>query len=57
MIKLSWAKMIEPQSEGGVGLDALWADDLHHQLHRALTGESEGYYADYSGSMSDCMAT
>jgi len=29
------------------GLDAIWADDLHHALHVALTGESQGYYRDY----------
>lgn len=29
------------------GLDALWADDLHHLVHVLCTGEDEGYYADY----------
>jgi malto-oligosyltrehalose trehalohydrolase len=27
--------------------DAQWADDAHHCLHVLLTGENEGYYADY----------
>lgn len=31
----------------GVGMDAQWLDDLHHVLHVSLTGESDGYYADY----------
>jgi maltooligosyltrehalose trehalohydrolase len=26
------------------GIDATWADDLHHALHVALTGETSGYY-------------
>jgi maltooligosyltrehalose trehalohydrolase len=26
---------------------AQWNDDLHHALHVALTGERDGYYADY----------
>jgi maltooligosyltrehalose trehalohydrolase len=26
------------------GVDAMWADDLHHTLHVALTGETAGYY-------------
>lgn len=30
-----------------VGLDALWADDFHHQLRVTLTGERSGYYAAY----------
>ena len=29
------------------GHDAQWADQLHHELHVLLTGEREGYYADY----------
>jgi maltooligosyltrehalose trehalohydrolase len=33
------------------GHDAMWLDSLHHALHVALTGEREGYYADFDGSM------
>ena len=29
------------------GHDAQWADELHHELHVLLTGETEGYYAEY----------
>jgi maltooligosyltrehalose trehalohydrolase len=29
------------------GHDAQWADELHHELHALLTGEREGYYAEY----------
>ncbi len=32
-------------------LDAQWADELHHVLHVLLTGEHEGYYADYRPSV------
>jgi maltooligosyltrehalose trehalohydrolase len=32
------------------GHDAMWLDNLHHELHVLLTGEHEGYYASY-GSM------
>ena len=28
--------------------DAQWNDDVHHCLHTILTGESDGYYADYA---------
>jgi maltooligosyltrehalose trehalohydrolase len=28
--------------------DAQWDDDLHHCLHTILTGEKDGYYADYA---------
>ncbi|HEX5770932.1 MAG TPA: malto-oligosyltrehalose trehalohydrolase [Nocardioidaceae bacterium] len=33
---------------GGIGLHAQWADDVHHALHVALTGETQGYYADFA---------
>jgi maltooligosyltrehalose trehalohydrolase len=32
------------------GHDAMWLDNLHHELHVLLTGEHEGYYGSY-GSM------
>jgi maltooligosyltrehalose trehalohydrolase len=28
--------------------DAQWNDDFHHALHVAITGEVDGYYADYA---------
>jgi maltooligosyltrehalose trehalohydrolase len=30
------------------GFDAQWNDDVHHALHVLLTGETQGYYADYA---------
>jgi maltooligosyltrehalose trehalohydrolase len=33
-----------------IGLDALWADDFHHQLRVTLSGERAGYYAAYEPS-------
>jgi maltooligosyltrehalose trehalohydrolase len=33
---------------GGLGLHGQWADDVHHALHVALTGEVQGYYADFA---------
>ena len=38
---------VVPRQDGGLGLHASWADDLHHTLHTVLTGESAGYYAPY----------
>lgn len=29
------------------GLDGVWADDFHHQVHVLLTSQQDGYYADY----------
>ena len=46
-----------PHPTPGLGLDAIWADEFHHQLRVALTHEREGYYQDYSGSVEDLAAT
>ncbi|QNE74077.1 malto-oligosyltrehalose trehalohydrolase [Streptomyces finlayi] len=39
-----------PRAAGGLGLHAQWNDDFHHSLHTALTGESQGYYADFAAA-------
>jgi maltooligosyltrehalose trehalohydrolase len=39
---------VTPRARGGLGLTAQWADDVHHALHVALTGETSGYYADFA---------
>lgn len=51
------AQIIRPQADDGWGLDAVWADDFHHQVRRALAGDHEGYYRDFTGSMADVAAT
>ncbi|MDQ3066681.1 MAG: alpha-amylase family glycosyl hydrolase [Actinomycetota bacterium] len=38
------------------GHDAMWLDSLHHALHVALTGERDGYYEDFDGSMAQIAA-
>lgn len=38
---------VAPTAEGGWGMTAQWADDVHHALHALLTGERHGYYADF----------
>jgi maltooligosyltrehalose trehalohydrolase len=40
-------KLLLPREANGAGLDGQWLDDLHHAVHFALTGETDGYYADY----------
>jgi len=42
-------RLVHAASRGGYGLDAHWADDFHHAIHRYFTGETEGYYADFHG--------
>lgn len=50
-------RLITPVEQGGYGLDAVWADDLHHQLRRHTAGDREGYFASYSGSLEDIART
>lgn len=38
---------VKPRAEGGVGLQAMWADDIHHALHAWFTKENHGFYADF----------
>ncbi|MGH7508136.1 MAG: malto-oligosyltrehalose trehalohydrolase [Gemmatimonadales bacterium] len=42
-------RFIRPPELGGYGFDAQWADDFHHAVHAALTGERQGYFADFGG--------
>ena len=49
--------MVRPEAEGGWGLDAVWADDLHHQLRVGMAGDRDGYYADFTGSLEDLART
>ena len=40
-------RVVRAPEIGGYGCDAQWSDDFHHALHAVLTGEGEGYYADF----------
>ncbi|MCW2968828.1 MAG: treZ, partial [Solirubrobacteraceae bacterium] len=40
-------KVVQPVTGNGFGCDAAWADDFHHAMRVLLTGEREGYYADF----------
>ena len=43
------ARYLRRAADGGVAMyDAQWNDDVHHAFHVLLTGESDGYYADYA---------
>ena len=46
---LNDARMVTAREAGGLGFDGQWADDVHHALHANLTGESAGYYGDFTG--------
>lgn len=53
---LNDATLITPRAAGGFGLDAQWDDDIHHTIHTAVSGERQGYYADF-GSLESLANT
>jgi maltooligosyltrehalose trehalohydrolase len=40
-------RLVQSPAHGGYGLAAHWEDDFHHALHAFLTGEHDGYHADF----------
>ena len=51
------AHMIRERGAGGWGLDGVWSDDFHHEMRRALTGDGDGYFADFDGSPGQIATT
>lgn len=50
-------RRIQPVRQGGEGLDAVWADDFHHEMRVYLTGARENYYADFQGTTNEVART
>jgi maltooligosyltrehalose trehalohydrolase len=42
--------LLLPREGGGYGLDAVWADDFHHEVRSLVAGDTEGYYGDFAGT-------
>lgn len=40
-------RLVTAREAGGLGLDGQWDDDVHHAIHAAVSGERQGYYADF----------
>ena len=40
-------RIVKAEEAGGYGLDAQWSDDFHHALFAVVSGERNGYYADF----------
>jgi maltooligosyltrehalose trehalohydrolase len=49
-------RLITPLDRGGYGMTAQWDDDIHHAIHAAVSGERQGYYADF-GSLETLATT
>jgi maltooligosyltrehalose trehalohydrolase len=51
------ARYVRPESDGGLGFDAVWVDDFHHVVHTAASHDYSGYYRDYGGTMEELATT
>jgi maltooligosyltrehalose trehalohydrolase len=40
-------RFVRSPEVGGLGIGSAWADDWHHALHAALSGDRSGYYEDF----------
>lgn len=50
-------KTLAPPREGGWGLDGVWADDFHHTVRVALTGQRESHFGSYHGTVAEWVET
>jgi maltooligosyltrehalose trehalohydrolase len=48
-LDLNDTKFINKVAQCGYGMDAQWIDEFHHALRVTATGETTGYYSDFSG--------
>jgi len=44
-------RTIRRRDQDGYGITGVWADDFHHAMRVFLTGEREGYYTSYQGTL------
>jgi len=49
--------IVRPAREEGWGLDAVWADDFHHEIRVHLTGDRDGYFGDFEGTTAQIADT
>jgi maltooligosyltrehalose trehalohydrolase len=50
----NWAGLITARDDG-IGIDAAWADDFHHVVKVALTGERFAHFRSYRGSSEELL--
>jgi maltooligosyltrehalose trehalohydrolase len=50
-------EVLSREDGGGAHIDAVWADDFHHQVRVALTGIQEAYFRSYGGSAAELART
>ncbi len=50
-------RTVTHRATGGLGVHVQWSDDFHHAVHALLTGEAQGYYADFAADPWRAVAT
>jgi maltooligosyltrehalose trehalohydrolase len=50
-------RVVNSRDLGGWGFDGVWADDFHHVVRVMMTGEREGYYANFQGNSTELAQT
>lgn len=48
-LDLNDTRFINPEEQGGYGMDAQWIDEFHHALRVTAGEEKTGYYSDFNG--------
>lgn len=51
------AAIVQGRTDGGWGLDGVWADDFHHIIRRLVAGDARGYYEDFDGTAEELART
>ena len=49
--------IITPVEAGGWDFDGVWADDFHHVIRRYLTGDRDGVFQDFAGTVAELATT
>jgi len=50
-------RVVLPVDKGGLGFDAVWADDFHHIVRVGQTQEAEGYLSEFAGTPGELLDT
>jgi maltooligosyltrehalose trehalohydrolase len=51
------ATIVSNGGEPGWGFDGVWADDFHHTVRVALTGDRDGHFGSFNGTLEEWIET
>ena len=50
-------EVLEGEEQGGQNFDGVWADDFHHIVRVGQTGNREGYFQEFEGTLDELVET